>query len=153
MSLRDHIPHHHHEEEEAPATTADPGDQPIPGYDSFTIEQLRVEFHKHTQAELDACEAYERSHANRKDVLDKLRYMHSRQPWQGYDDMDEGEILARLENADDNTIKRVRDYERKFGNRPHIHDAAMRLHRQRVEEAPPEKPPAYRAGGGSFDNL
>jgi hypothetical protein len=154
MNLRDHLPHRHHDEpteEAAPPVAA--GDEPIPGYDKLSVHDLMLEFHHHTQAELDACEEYERSHQNRTAVLNKLRYMHTRQPWQGYDEMDEDEILARLENAEDTTIKQVRDYEHKFGNRPRVVEAAMRLHHERLASKPPEKPPAYQPGGGSHDKL
>ena len=114
--LRDHLPHRNDSEVDVGTITAS-GPEPIPGYNSFTVAELAVEFHNHSQAELNACEEYERAHRNRKVVLDKLHYMHTRQPWEGYDDMPEDEILAVLESADDETIKRVRDYERKFGRR------------------------------------
>jgi hypothetical protein len=155
MTLRDHLPHVHHDEEPGEARNHRDrvGEEPFPGYDAMSVEDLRAEFHKHTQAQLDACEEYERNNLNRKSVLDKLRYMHTRQPWQGYDDMPQDEILARLENADDETIKAVRDYERKFDNRPVIHDRAMELHHQRQQEMGPREVPAYQPGGGSHDKL
>ena len=150
--LRDHLPHRD-EPEVAAETTTGSGPQPIPGYDEFSVAELMVEFHRHTQSELDACEQHERAHLNRKAVLDKLHYMHTRQPWEGYDDMPEEEILAVLRNADDETIKHVRDYERKFGRRPRIHDAAMELHHERLATHPAEAPPAYQPGGGSHERI
>ena len=154
MTLRDHLPHRHHDENGEPVPNHERvGEEPFPGYDKMSLDELRHEFHKHTQAQLDACEEYERANLNRQAVLDKLHYMHSRQPWQGYDDMSQEEILARLENADDETLKHVRDYERKFGNRPPIHDRAMELHHERMASKPPEKPPAYQPGGGSHEKL
>jgi len=152
-TLRDHLPHRRGAADGVAESLEPAGEQPIPGYDQFSVAELMVEFHRHTQAELDACEAYERSHLNRQTVLNKLQYMHTHQPWQGYDEMPEDEILARLEGADDETLKRVRDYERKFGRRPPIQEAAMRLHHQRQQSAPPETPPAYQPGGGSHANL
>ena len=41
-----------------------------------------VEF---SQVELAAIETYERSHRNRPEVLDKLRYMRGSEPLPGYD--------------------------------------------------------------------
>ena len=153
-TVREHLPHHGGAEPEPDAGTPEASaDEPIPGYNHFTVAELNVEFPRHTQVQLDACEAYERGHLNREAVLQKLRYMHSRQPWQGYDDMPEEEILARLQTADDETIKHVRDYERKFGRRPAIHDAAMHEHHARQASAPATDAPTYQAGGGSFDNL
>jgi len=155
MSLREHLPHRHHDEPAAPppAAAAGSGDEPFPGYDRMSVHDLNEEFHHHTQAQLDECEEYERSHQNRKAVLNKLRYMHTRQPWQGYDEMAPEEIVARLENADDPTLKRVRDYEHKFENRPEIVMAAMDLHHQKLASAPPREVPAYQPGGGSHDKL
>ena len=151
MSLREHLPHRHHDEPAAPppAAAAGSGDEPFPGYDRMSVHDLNQEFHHHTQAQLDECEEYERSHQNRKAVLNKLRYMHTRQPWQGYDEMAPEEIVARLENADDPTLKRVRDYEHKFENRPEIVMAAMDLHHKKLASAPPKVVPAYQPGGGS----
>jgi hypothetical protein len=152
--LREHLPHRHHAEEPAAAEeTAGDDDQPIPGYDNFSVHELMTEFHRHTQEQLDACEEYERSHKNRTAVLDKLAYMHTRQPWPGYDDMSEDEVIARLESSDDVTIKAVRDYERKFARRPRVHDHAMQMHHKRQAAKPDEGPRPYQAGGGSFDNL
>jgi len=126
--LRAHVPHRDDCEVGA-GTIGAPCDEPFPGYDSLTVTKLRVAFHRLNQTELDACEAYERSHQNREAVLTKLRYLHVAQPWPGYDEMAEEQVIARLQAADLETVKRVRNYERRFGRRPHVHGAA--LHRQR----------------------
>lgn len=143
--LRDHIPlpHLHHDEDhQAP----DDEDAPIPGYNRMSESEIVHSLHKHTQAELWAIEEYERAHLNRPAVLNKLRYLHSREPWEGYDEMPMAEILARLENADIRTLKRVRDYEHKFRNRPDIIDRAMDLHHERWA-AQPRPTASYMPGG------
>jgi hypothetical protein len=85
--------------------------------------------------------------------LDKLRYMRQREPLPGYDALSVEEILAALEETDLETIKRVRDYERKFANRPRVMEEAVRVHRLRRATAPASAPPAYqpmsaRSGAG-----
>ena len=151
MWLRDHLHREHAEagNQPAPPAGSGSGDEPFPGYDRMSVHDLKEEFHHHTQAELDVADDYERSHLNRKPVLDKLRYMHTHQPWQGYDEMPPEEIVARLQNADDPTLKRVRDYEHKFENRYEIVTAAMDLHHQRLAAMGPREVPAYRPGGVS----
>jgi len=126
--LRAHVPHRDDCEVGA-GTIGAPSDEPFPGYDDLTVTQLRVAFHRLTQAELDACADYERHHLNREAVLTKLRYLHVAQPWPGYDSMGESEIIERLRQADLKTITRVRNYERRFGRRPHIHGAALHMQR------------------------
>ncbi len=151
MSLREHLPHLHHEQEAASApaeSPAAPGEEPFPGYARMGQRELIDDLHNHGQAELDAAERYELSHEHRTAVLNKLRYLHSTEPWQGYDAMAEDEILDRLRNADDNTIKRVRDYEHKFRNRPQIIEEAIELHHERMAAMGPREVPPYMPGGG-----
>ena len=151
MWLREHLPHRHHDEAPSPPATEGDGTgngaEPLPGYDRMSVHDINADMHNHSQAELAAIEDYEASHQNRPAILNKLHYMRTRQPWQGYDEMPEEEIIARLENADDPTIKRVRDYEHKFHNRPVIIEAAMHLHHERLAHMPPREVPAYQPGG------
>ena len=97
----------------------------------------------HSQVELKAVETYERSHKGREAVLNKLRYLRGSEPLPGYDAMSVEEILAALKEADMTTIKKVRGYERKFGNRREVVDEVVRVHRARREAAPARAPPAY----------
>jgi hypothetical protein len=64
------------------------------------------------QVELAPVETHERAHAARPVVLDKLRYMRG------------GEALAR---ADAETVKAVRDYERKLQRRQSALDETARV--------------------------
>ncbi len=154
MWLREHLPHPHHEEEagaEAPARSpaeAETGDEPFPGYSRMNTHQLVVDLHNHSQAVLAAAEQYELTHDNRQAVLNKLHYLRGAEPWKGYDEMDEEEIIARLQNADDNTVKRVRDYEHKFFNRPRLIEATIHLHHEHMAALGPREVPPYMPGGG-----
>jgi hypothetical protein len=72
-------------------------------------------------------EAYERSHKNRPEVLDKLRYLRTTEPLPGYDALTPAQIAEELAGADAETVKAVRDYERRFGRRPQVLDEAARV--------------------------
>ena len=126
-------------------TEADP---PFAGYDRLDGRAVINGLHDHTQVELEAVEAYERSHRSREPVLDKLRYMRGREPLAGYDALSVEEIVAALEPADLATLKKVRAYERKFANRPDVLEEVVRdLHRRQAER-PASPAPAYQPGGG-----
>jgi hypothetical protein len=148
MEHRPHLPHLHHHGE--PTPDAD-GDLPIPAYDRLTEDELiHEELHRHTQAELERIEAYERAHEAREAILNKIHYLRGRQPWAGYDEMPGAEIAARLDHADTEVLKRVRDYEHKFRNRPTIVDRAMALvHERHLAEKQRETAPAYVPGGAA----
>ena len=60
-------------------------------------------------------------------MLDKLRYMRSNEPLRGYDALSPEQIAEALADADTQTVKAVRDYEHKFGDRPEVMEAAARV--------------------------
>ena len=128
------------------ATTSPPFD----GYDRLHEKEVVASLSDHSQAELAAVEAYERENKNRQPVLDKLRFMRQAEPFSGYDDMPPAEIATHLDQADMNTIKKVRGYERKFGNRPDVLEEVARVHGLRRETDPaatsaPYVPTQYRS--------
>jgi hypothetical protein len=138
-----------------PPASALPGASPIPersgqeaqppfaGYDRLNVRELKRELSDRTQIELEAVESYERSHKDREAVLDKLRYLRGSEPFPGYDAMSAEEVVAALEKADLATIKRVRDYERKFANRRQVVEEVVRVHRERRATEPTIAAPAY----------
>ena len=113
------------------------------GYDRLSARQLKDVLCDHSQIELEAAEAYERSHKNRSDVFDKLRYMRGSEPIPGYDALSVDEVLVAMEEADMETIHKARGYERKFANRPQVVEAIARVHRTRLAAEPPRTVPAY----------
>ena len=117
------------------ATTSDPG-LPFPDYDRLDVRKVVNALSAHSQVELEAIEAYERSHESREAVLDKLRWMRGSEPMPGYDGLSSEEIGSALEQADLTTLKKVRGYERKFGNRPSVLDAVTRA-RHACSDGPP----------------
>jgi hypothetical protein len=93
---------------------------PIPRYDRLSEREIKGQLHELSQVQLAAVENYERAHADRAVVLDRLRYMRSNEPLIGYDSMSEGQILETLPGADGQTLRAVRDYERKFRRHPTV---------------------------------
>ena len=113
-----------------PADTSTPADDaglPMPGYDKLDGRQIGARLDGLSQVELAAVEAYERSHMERPQVLDKLRYMRTNEPLPGYDGLSPAQISEALAGADAETVKAVRDYERKFAHRPQVMDEAARF--------------------------
>ena len=106
----------------------------------------------HSQVELEAAENYEQCHKNREPVLTKMRYMRGREPLPGYDALSVEEIVAALEDADLATIKRVRGYERKFGNRPGVLEEVVRVHHRYQASQPKSAAPSYQPLGGAIDS-
>jgi len=126
---------------------------PFQGYDKIDSRKLMASFNSYSQAQLDSIDEYERANQNREEVLNKLRFMRGAQPLEGYDDLAAEQVIASLDGADIGTIKRIRDYERKFANRKEVIDAVTAAaHADRLAR-PVEKPPAYQAGGGSHDSI
>ena len=129
------------------------GAAPFKGYDRYDAQELFVKLHRYNQAELAEIEEYERANKNRIEVLQKLRYMRGAQPVEGYDAMEAEEVVTMLKTADPETIKRVRDYERKFAHRRPIMEMIAGIQSERRAAGPTEAVPAYQAGGGSHDKL
>jgi hypothetical protein len=110
----------------APQGASDPG-QPIAGYDRLKEKEVVDKLRDLSQVELATVEAYERSHRERPAVLDKLRYMRSSEPLEGYDTLDAEGVARELDGADAQRVKAVRDYERKFQRRQQVLDETARV--------------------------
>jgi hypothetical protein len=94
--------------------------EPIPGYDRLEAREVGLRLSELSQVQLGAVETYERAHQDRPVVLDKLRYMRGNEPVPGYDDLSPEQISDVLAGADAETVKDVRDYERKFRRRQSV---------------------------------
>jgi hypothetical protein len=111
------------------AGTSAPDEHPVPisGYDQLDDKQINEQLSQLSQVELAAVETYERAHESRPVVLDKLRYMRGSEPLPGYDALTTEQIAKALAGADGETVKAVRDYERKFQHRQSVLDEAARV--------------------------
>lgn len=107
------------------------GPAPFDGYDRLKPRDVKKGMANHSQDELAEMERYERANQGRASILDKLRYMRGRQPVEGYDQLSPEEIVKMLGDADVETIKKVRSYERKFANRPDVLEEVTRVHHLR----------------------
>jgi hypothetical protein len=112
-------------EQDEPRSTS--GDAPIEGYDRMKADDVVNRMSDLTQVELAAVEEYERSHEERPEVLNKLRYMRSSEPVEGYDELSPDQIAEVLEGSDGQQVKAIRDYERKFQHRRQVLDEAARV--------------------------
>jgi hypothetical protein len=118
-------------------TTATNG-VPIDGYDKLDLHRLVPQLRHRSQTELAEIDAYERSHQERRPVLDKLRYLRNDEPIPGYDAMSADEAVAALEGADVKTLDAVRDYEMKLRIRGEVLAPVAQLRREaaRSPDAP-----------------
>jgi len=103
------------------------GEGPIPGYDQLADKEIADKLSQLRQVDLAAIEAYERAHDARPVVLDKLRYMRCSEPLPGYDALTPEQIATALASADAQTVKAVRDYERKFQRRRSVLEESARV--------------------------
>ena len=99
---------------------------PIAGYDELDAKQVSERLSQLSQVELATVETYERAHEDRPVVLDKLRYMQGTEPVPGYDALTPEQIAEALAGADAETVRAVRDYERKFRHRQSVMEEAAR---------------------------
>jgi hypothetical protein len=116
---------------------------PFAGYDDLDDREVMQALSGHSQVELEAVESYERSHQERKPVLDKLRYMRQDEPLPGYDALSSEEVVSALKGADLPAIRRVRGYERKFANRRNVMEEVVRVHHEQLAAQPKVAPPGY----------
>jgi hypothetical protein len=111
---------------EAETRSPDEHPLPIPDYDQLKDKDIADRLSQLSQVELATVESYERAHAARPVVLDKLRYMRGSEPLPGYDELTTEQIATALAGADSETVKAVREYERKFQHRRSVLDEAAR---------------------------
>jgi hypothetical protein len=100
---------------------------PVPDYDRLDGKEVTARLRELSQVELAAVETYERSHQARVAVLNKLRYMRTSEPLTAYDTLASEQVSEALGDADTETVKAVRDYERKFKGRRRVLKEADRV--------------------------
>jgi hypothetical protein len=110
-------------------------EQPIAGFDQLDDIEVSAKLSDLSQVELKAVEEYERSHSQRQVVLDKLRYMRTNEPLPGYDGLSPEQIADVLGDSNSETVRNVRDYERKFRRRGQVMDETARV----LPNAPPSE--------------
>jgi hypothetical protein len=109
------------------ATSSEEHPVPISDYDQLDDKEVGDRLSQLSQVELATVETYERAHGNRPAVLEKLRYMQGTEPLPGYDALTTEQIAEALAGADAETVRAVRDYERKFAHRQSVLTEAARV--------------------------
>jgi hypothetical protein len=110
--------------DEVKGAMAAEGELPIPGYGELTAVQVTERLRHLPQAELAMIEGYERAHAGRSTVVNKIADLRGAEPWPGYDFMKADEIRTRLRKADADLARQVLDYERRHQERTTVTTAA-----------------------------
>ena len=113
-------------EGEVKGAAAGEEDIPIANYDDLNANEVISQLNGLSQVDLSKVDAYERKHANRKSVLDKVNSLRGREPWPGYDELSAEEVVATLDGLDDKRVAEVRDYERRHKGRQTVIEAVER---------------------------
>jgi hypothetical protein len=100
---------------------------PIAGYDRLDGRQVFLQLSDLSQVELAVVEAYELSHEERPVVLNRLRWLRGSEPLPGYDALESDEIVRALSDADAETVKAVRSYERHHQDRHEVRTEVARV--------------------------
>jgi hypothetical protein len=87
-------------------------DLPIKDYDKQTAADITARLKGLSQRELRMIDAYERKRENRATITDKIAKLTGEEPWPGYDEQSADAITKALREADEDTAKAVRAYER-----------------------------------------
>jgi ferritin-like metal-binding protein YciE len=101
-------------------------DLAITNYDDLTAEDIGSKLPGLSQIDLARVDAYERGHANRATVLDRVSSLRGDEPWPGYDEQNVSEIQAALREATDEQTEKVRKYEGSHKNRAGVLKATER---------------------------
>jgi len=101
-------------------TVASEDDLPIADYDDLTADEIVGRLPQLSQVDLEKVAAYEHRQDNRTTVNDKIDVLRGDEPWAGYHEQTVDEIVAKLSDADDNTVREVRAYESAHKNRASV---------------------------------
>ncbi|RMB85825.1 hypothetical protein [Streptomyces shenzhenensis] len=101
---------------------------PIPDYRRLSSRMILDRLPGLNQTDLATVGAYERFHAARPAILNRIADLLGPEPWRGYDSMNEDEILKRLGDAGGSLTRRVLEYERRHQARPTVLTAAEPVH-------------------------
>jgi len=113
-------------EGELKGLVASESDLPVANYDQLSAEEIIAKLPELSQIDLSKIDAYERRHADRKTVLDRIAGLRADEPWPGYDELTVEEIREVLSGTEEETAKKVADYERRHKQRQGVLQAAER---------------------------
>jgi hypothetical protein len=99
-------------------------DLPITRFSQLSVDEIQERLRTLSQSDLTVVEGYERTHANRKRVLEEIEKLRGTEPWAGYDTMDPDHITTRLQNVPPSVARHVLEYERRHRQRETVASAA-----------------------------
>lgn len=105
---------------------ASEGDLAIPRYDELTVDEITAKLPSVSQLELAKLDSYERIHQNRTTVLERIMSLRGDEPWTGYDELTAAEVIAVLNEGDEDRAQQVREYERAHKDRVSVMKATER---------------------------
>ncbi len=101
-------------------------DLAIKNYDSLTAEEITAKLSDLSQIDLAKVDSYERKNDNRTTILSRVTALRGDEPWAGYDELTASDVIAVLNEGDDDRAKQVREYERAHKDRAGVMKAAER---------------------------
>ena len=101
-------------------------DLPIKSYDDLTAEDIAAKLGDLSQIDLAKVDSYERKNQNRTTVLSRITSLRGDEPWPGYDELNAADVISALNEADDDRVQQVRNYERAHKNRVSVLKATER---------------------------
>ena len=101
-------------------------DLPIADYGKLTANEIASKLKGLSQRDLRTIDAYERKHADRATITDRIAKLSGEEPWSGYDEASVESITRRLSDADDHAARDVLAYERDHKDRAGVINAATR---------------------------
>lgn len=99
-------------------------DLPITGYDKQSAEDIASRLNGFSQRELRMIDAYERKRENRATITDKIAKLTGDEPWSGYDEQSADAITTALGEADADSARKVKSYEREHKARTGVIETA-----------------------------
>ena len=101
-------------------------DLPLPRYDELTADEITSKLTGLSQIDLAKVDSYERKNQNRSTILERISSLRGDEPWAGYDELTAAEVISALNEADEDRVQQVRNYERAHKNRVSVMKAAER---------------------------
>jgi len=101
-------------------------DLAIARYDELTAEEITSKLTGLSQIDLAKVDSYERKNQNRTTILGRITALRGDEPWTGYDELTAADVISALNEADDDRVQQVRNYERAHKNRVSVMKATER---------------------------
>ena len=101
-------------------------DLAIARYDELTAEEITAKLTGLSQIDLAKVDSYERKNQNRTTILGRITSLRGDEPWTGYDELTAADVISALNEADDDRVQQVRNYERAHKNRVSVMKATER---------------------------